>query len=359
MKHFTFFLLVSALCFGLCACQDSSKTQTTIPLKSGEYAAVLPYSTSDTRGKHIGLISDMDIRIQLEQGLMELSKTYFPPSEVAFRTHVFLDYDELDSTDGSRGLLGTLRDNNPNGLNPSSDEDFDTGTGIVKGPILVLDLYELDFYSGSDLKGIAIGLAVPDEVEEDGKTYSITPEKMVEFVKASATKVVSYLRERFNEIPRDLPILVAAYELNSNASSVSKGGFVYMEYFNRMQSESSEINEEYLLVPSSAFSALEPEMAQEFNDFRQEIARILSDTTFTTGQARLRNGMVQKLTITVSAYGKTVGEIWAVIQSVRENLALFESQSCLYKVIIENNGDVCALMDRDPGTTEVQVLTIY
>ncbi|MBD5423972.1 MAG: CamS family sex pheromone protein, partial [Allobaculum sp.] len=93
--------------------------------------------------------------------------------------------------------------------------------------------------------------------------------------------------------------------------------------------------------------------------FRQEIARILSDTTFTTGQACLRNGMVQKLTITVSAYGKTVGEIWAVIQSVREKLALFASQNCLYKVIIENNGDICALMDRDPGTTEVQVLTIY
>ncbi len=189
---------------------------------------MLPYSTSDTRGKHIGLISDMDIRIQLEQGLMDLSKTYFPPGEVAFRTHVFLDYDELDSTDGSRGLLGTLRDNNPNGLNPGSDEDFDTGNGLVKGPILVMDLYELDFYSGNDLKGIAIGLALPDEVEEDGKTYPITSEKLVEFTKATATKVVSYLRELFNEISRSLPILVAAYDLNSNPPSVSKGGFIYM-----------------------------------------------------------------------------------------------------------------------------------
>lgn len=352
-------LLLSLLSFGLSACSQGTLQQTTTPLKPGEYAAVLPYSTSDTRGKHIGLISDMDIRVQLEQGLMDLAKTYFPPNEVAFRTHVFLDYDELDSTDGSRGLLGTLRDNNPNGLNPSSDEDFDTGNGIVKGPILVLDLYELDFYSGNELQGIAIGLAVPDEVEEEGKTYPITPEKLMEFVKATAAKVVSYLRERFNEIPRDLPILVAAYELNSQATSVSKGGFLYMEYFNGLQSESRAINEEYVLVPSTAFSTLQPEMAQEFSDFRQEIARVLSDTTFTTAQARLQNGTVQKLTITVSAYGKTVGEIWAVIQSVREKMALFTSQSCLYKVIIENNGEVCALMDRDAGSSEVQVLTVY
>ena len=33
-----------------------------------------------------------------------------------------MDYDELDATDGSRGLLGTNRDENPNGLNPSPDE---------------------------------------------------------------------------------------------------------------------------------------------------------------------------------------------------------------------------------------------
>lgn len=349
-----FSLIIS---FILVGCQGTV-TQTTTPLKPGDYAAVLPYSTSDTRGKHIGLINDIDIRLQLEQGLMDLSKAYFPSNEVAFRNHVFLDYDELDSTDGSRGLLGTLRDNNPNGLNPSSDEAFDTGNGLVEGPILVLDLYELDFYAGNTLKGISIGLAIPDVIEENGQTFEISHEKAIEFIKATAIKVVTYLRERFNEIPRDLPIVVAGYQLNS-ISNVSKGGFIYLEYFNGVQSESREIQEEYVLVPSTAFSQLQPEMAQQFSDFRQEISRILSDATFTTGQAYLQNNQVQKLTLTVSAYGKTISEIWAVIQSVQEKLSLFESQSCLYKVVIENNGEVCALMDRNPGTMQVQTLTVY
>lgn len=350
-------LLSFIVCLFFTGCKGSTP-QTTTPLKPGDYAALLPYTTSDTRGKHIGLINDIDIRLQLEQGLMDLSKSYFPSDEVAFRSHVFLDYDELDSTDGSRGLLGTLRDNNPNGLNPSTDETFDTGNGLVEGPILVLDLYELDFYAGNTLKGISIGIAIPDVIEENGQTFEISHEKALEFVKATGMKVVSYLRDRFNEIPRDLPIMVAGYQLNS-VSNVSKGGFIYLEYFNGAQSESKEIQEEYVLVPSTTFSQLEPEMAQQFSDFRQEISRILSDATFTTGQAYLQNNQVQKLTLTVSAYGKTISEVWAVIQSVQEKLSLFESQSCLYKVIIENNGEICALMDRNPGTMQVETLTVY
>lgn len=340
-------------------CQNSAAVQTVQPLKPGDYAAVLPYDTSDTRGKHIGLISDIDIRTQLEMGLMELSKNYFPSSEVAFKNHAFLDYDELDSTDGSRGLLGTLRDNNPNGLNPGSDEDFDTGNGIVKGPILVNDLYELDFYSQNQLKGIAIGLAVPDAVDDNGKRVEITREKMEEFLRATGAKIVSYMRERFNEVTADVPILIAAYQLNTNEDDPSKGGYIYTEYFNGSSQTDTSVDEQYLLVPSTSFSQAQPQMAEEFLTFRQAVSKVLPDTTFTTGQAQIQNGTVIKLTLTVSAYGKTVGEILAVIQSVREQLSVFQSQECLYKVIIKNNGEICALLDRDPGSTSVQVLTVY
>ena len=44
-----------------------------------EYQAVMPYNTSDTRVKHVGLISDQNTRVQIEDGLMDLSKQYFSP----------------------------------------------------------------------------------------------------------------------------------------------------------------------------------------------------------------------------------------------------------------------------------------
>ena len=125
--HRTVKLLTSFLVISLClsGCMGTS-TNDTLALQAGDYVAMLPFESSDTRVKHVGLISDQDIRIEIESGLMDLSKQYFDPSSVGYRTHTFLDFDELDATDGSRGLLGTLRDDNPNGLNPSRDEAFES-----------------------------------------------------------------------------------------------------------------------------------------------------------------------------------------------------------------------------------------
>lgn len=328
-------------------------------LKPDEYGAILPYETSDTRGKHIGLISDIDIRSQLESGLMDLSKEYFSPSEVNYRTHVFLDYDELDATDGSRGLLGTLRDGNPNGLNPSADEEFDTGNGTVRGPILVNDIYELDFYTGDTLKGISIGIAVSDAIEQDGQRMDISRDKMEAFLQQTGTKIVSYMRERFNDVTPDIPIFIAAYQLNTNESSHSKGGYIYTEYFKGSKSTSSSIEEEYLIVPSTEFREAQPEMAEEFLNFRSEVSRVLSDTTYTTAEAKIQDGTVVRLTINITAHGKTVSEVLAVVQAVREDLSIFTSETCIYKVIVMNNGDIAALLEREPDSKSVKVMSIY
>lgn len=160
--HRTVKLLTSFLVISLClsGCMGTS-TNDTLALQAGDYVAMLPFESSDTRVKHVGLISDQDIRIEIESGLMDLSKQYFDPSSVGYRTHTFLDFDELDATDGSRGLLGTLRDDNPNGLNPSRDEAFDTGNGEVTGATILVDIYELDWYNTNDnLRGISLALVV-------------------------------------------------------------------------------------------------------------------------------------------------------------------------------------------------------
>ena len=94
----------------------------------------------------------------------------------------------MDATDGSRGLLGTLRDDNPNGLNPSRDEAFDTGNGEVTGATILVDIYELDWYNTNDnLRGISLALVVNDEVEDDaGNTYEITKEKLQNYIEVTA-----------------------------------------------------------------------------------------------------------------------------------------------------------------------------
>lgn len=50
-----------------------TSTNDTLALQAGDYVAMLPFESSDTRVKHVGLISDQDIRIEIESGLMDLS----------------------------------------------------------------------------------------------------------------------------------------------------------------------------------------------------------------------------------------------------------------------------------------------
>lgn len=351
-------LMAACLSMLLAACTTGNTNQSEA-LNQGDYAAILPYDASNTRGKHVGLISDIDVRNQMETGLMDLSKAYFDPNEVAYKTHVFLDYDELDATDGSRGLLGTLRDENPNGLNPGSDEVFDTGNGEVVGPVLILDLYEIDFYKNDQLAGISIGLIVPDEVSYDGEDYAIAQDKMNDFLGVAANKIVSYLRERFNDISARIPVLVAAYQLNTESTDASKGGYIYSVYFNGASTDYQTIDEEHYIVPGSAFSAADPTMAAEFTQFKADIIDVLPDATYVTGEARYVDGVCTRMNLTVTTHGKTAGETMAAVQAIRQKMSAFTSEDTDYRITVENNNQVYALLHRPKGTYEVSVITTY
>lgn len=352
------FSLAACLSASVCGCSAVNTNQAST-ISPGDYAAILPYESSDMRGKHVGLISDIDIRTQLENGLMNISKGYFPNTEVAYKTHVFLDFDELDATDGSRGLLGTLRDDNPNGLNPGADETFDSGNGTVNGPILLRDLYELDFYQNDRLRGISIGLAVEDAVEINGERVEITKEAMENYLQVTANKLVSYMRQRFNDIGQNTPILVAAYQLNTDDQDPSKGGYIYTAYFNGQNTSYNTIDEVYVIVPSTKFTEMDAEMAGQFTQFKNDVSTVLPDATYTTGEARFLAGKCVGLTLKIQTYGKTSGEILAVIQSVHEKLDVFSNMNCEYRISIYNNGDICALMFRPEGTKSVNVVTTF
>ena len=71
----------------------------------GDYAAILPFNTSDARQKHTSVISDQGERYNITTGLMELSQNYFSTNNVAFKESQFLTYDILDASDYTTGLL--------------------------------------------------------------------------------------------------------------------------------------------------------------------------------------------------------------------------------------------------------------
>lgn len=346
--------ILGLLILALSACSTTNSNQSQA-LSSNDYAAILPYDTKDTRVKHVGIIPDINTRIQLEDGLMDLSKQYFPPDRVGYKTHAFLDYDELDATDGSRGLLGTLRDDNPNGLNPGVDEAFDTGNGTVKNAIILVDIYELDWYSNDELQGISIALVVNDMVGDDVK---IKEDRMQQYLEVTCSKLVNYMRQRFNEVTSNVPIFVAAYELNSEETE-QIGGYKYAGYFQGSNQNFYKINEEWIHVPSGTFTTKDLAAAEEFTDFKSQISQVLSDNTYVTAEAKYEDDELVKMNIEITAHGKTAGEILAVIEATRVELKNFSNTNCRYTVRIFNDSDAYCMMVRNVGTQDVIVASSF
>lgn len=348
--------LLPAAAMALCACGRGS-VDSTVDL-SQDYSAVQPFSTSDTRSKHVGLISDMNIRTEMESGLMDLAKGYFSPDEYTYKVHEFLDYEELDATDGSRGLLGTLRDNNPNGLNPSASEEFDTGNGKVTGATVLYDIYEVDFYRGDQLKGIALGIVVTDQLTDDeGNTVPITDEKMKAYLDVAVPKLVSYMRERFNAVTPNVPILVGAYELD-HSSNTNNGGYVYMGWFSNGSQKFMDVDQSWLIVPGAAFSKADPDMAAEFSSYKEDLQNILADSSYVTGKAKVQDGKTIRLDITITVNGKTTGEILAVTQAARDALSVFGQTDCVYRVTVKTAEKVYAVLKRSMHSSQVEEITL-
>ena len=338
----------------LSGCSMFSKTSSA--LYSGDYAASLPFKDSDTRVKHASLISDLDCRVQIESGLMDLSKSYFDPANVTFKTHTFLDYDELDATDGSRGLLGTLRDDNPIGLNPSKDEEFDTGNGISTGPVVLVDIYELDWYSNENLKGISISFVLNGSLYLDsGSEVEIEKEQLNNYFDVTSNKLVSYMRERFNEITANVPILVCGFVLDDDSQSY--GGYTRLGFFNRGQGSFDSVSEEWVMIPSSQMNNLDTTMASEFDSYKNSLTNILTDYTFVSAKAKYEDKEPKKILITIEAHAKSTGEILAIGQVAKENMLMFSRMGCRYTVTIKNNNETYIIIQRKENETDCTVIS--
>lgn len=344
-------LLVCTLLISGCSSNRSSADSTS----DDEYAAVLPYQSSDTRVKHVGLVSDQTTRIQIEDGLMDLSKDYFSPNKVKYKTHTFLDYDTLDATDGSRGLLGTLRDDNPNGLNPGADEEFATGNGKVKGAIVLGDIYELDWYKGDQLQGVSLALVVNKEV---GDSVKIKKKQMQNYLKVTTNKLVNYMRSRYNEITDDIPIYVAAYQMSGSDNDMY-GGYIYSLYVDGNSQEVRNISEKWYRVPSAKCANKDQTLNEQFLAYQEEIANVLADNTYCIAEAKYDGDTLEKLNITITAHGKTAGELLAVSQTAKKECSIFKEQTCEYTIKVIGNDETYCIMKRNPNDTTVYSVTSF
>ena len=89
--------------------------------------------------------------------------------------------------------------------------------------------------------------------------------------------------------------------------------------------------------------------------FKKKIKKINPDLIVSFGN--ITTNHLKKLNLTITAHGKTAGEILAVIEDVKDQMDTFSSKKCDYLITILNDDTVYALIERASGSSECNVIS--
>ena len=341
---------------------NASINDETIAIKEGDYAAMLPFDASSSRIKHAQTSTNLNESLTIGAGIMSLSKNYFSPDKYIYKEGQFLTYDVLDATGLDHiGLLGRTSQTNPNGMNLAVGTQIDTEDGIKKiGPmdVLLVDIYELDWYDGKDLEGLSIGIVLNDKIGDRLHPNIVKDEKLRAFGEEVGRKVVSYLRKTHPEIGQKTPIYVALYK-ESGVNTVLPGTFIEEAYFaSKTIGEYSSIHQEWALFPSTQAHELDANTSSDFDVFAKDLKNFFPEDTSVIGTGRFDDGVLVHLGIEVSMHAKTWAEVNALIQKVNASLSTFTNKEMMVKVSIKSDHVLVAAMQRDAGENNVTVIQL-
>lgn len=344
--------LVGVLCccglLFLSGCSSDEEQQSptdmieTQAIESGDYGAVLPFTSSDSRQKHTLTSRNLSDTLNIGTGLLDYSKQHFSSSDYLMQEGQFLSYDILDASDYTTGLLGTERDENPDGLNPNSDTEFDTGNGSVKGAILVRDIYETNFVKNKEIKGLGLVIVMNSQVGD--KSLAVTDEKLVNYGEEAGRKLVSYMR-KMPEIGDDMPIYIMLYKTASSDDTLP-GSFLADAYFEGRSANFSSISEQWVMFPSTTATKLDGSVATQFTSLRNSVYGFLPDDVDVIGRGKFVDSKLTELKITISMHAKTANEAIALTQYVNSLLNTFTSYDYGLTVEVKVQEQTFAVMER-------------
>lgn len=362
--------LVAFVSLGLilsgCSKEDKNKAESdksseeTKAINEGDYSALLPFSPSDAGQKHAQMQTNLTDTLTIGSGLMELSKEYFSSKVYAFRGGKYLDYNTLDASDNN-GLLGRTSKRNPNGLNPAVGDVFPTDNGNVKitaNDVLLLDIFEYDWYKNKELKGLSLALVLNDELGDEVNPAKVNADKLKLYGEESARKLVNYLRKAKPEIGSNTPIYVALYNASTEDDTLP-GTFFDQAYFeSKTNAEFEPIHEEWALFPTAKASKLDGTNATYFDRYKASFKDFLTQDIDMIGKGHFKNNELSELRINVTLHAKSADEVIAAVQLLDERLSIFSSNSFKITVVVKCDDVDVATITRNKGTSETVAQTL-
>ena len=357
--------LISTMCIMLLlisGCNNDSKNQTkkennseeTKVINEGDYSALLPFTPSDAGQKHAQMQTNLNDTLTIGTGLMELSKEYFSSKTYSFRGGKYLDFNTLDAYSDKTGLLGRRSSKNANGLNPAVGDEFPTDKGtkkITESDILLLDIFEYDWYDGDELGGLSLALVFNDTIGTEPDEAVISESKMKVYAEECARKLVNYLRKSKPEIGNDTPIYVALYNTASDDASLP-GTFFEEAYFKtKTNAEFSSIDEQWVLFPTQTASDLDSTNATYFDRYKASFREFLDQDIDIVGKGHYIDNSLESLRMDIKLHAKSADEVIAAVQLLDERLSIFAGTDYKITVVVKAEDVDVATITRAKGSS--------
>ncbi|WP_462421382.1 CamS family sex pheromone protein [Salinicoccus sp. Marseille-QA3877] len=332
------------------------------------YQTVIPYEISPSRGlTSSNMVSSYNIEA-FEKGLFDISKSVFPTDEYIFREG------QIFTQDMVRGFLGReytreeieemsedeLAESNAFsnlGLNPSTEGETDPETIAEEAPLYLSHILEQNYLTrdeegNTSLDGITIGLAMNSthyyQREEYGTTYSKTldPDEVERQGQQMANEILERLRA--NEQYSDQTITFAIF-VQSTDTSITPGNFTSYAVVESGENELSsftEVDEEYVMFPSSEGSDVSEQVNSDYQLFNRNLASYFDNFTTSIGYGRFIDGSMESLTIEIPVQYTSQGEIIGLTQYVESLMGEHFSGSRV-EVSIEDKNETYSLITKD------------
>ncbi len=333
--------LVLLLLLGACSAPEEVQKATIIESQDPkDYDILLPFDASPIRYNHGIYLGDVDL-MDIGSRLQEHAKAVFNVNDFYLAEGQILTITRVNN------LLRREATDNPYGLNPPKDSQFETGIGSVKilDAVLVADIIEIDFYKGTItnpiLSGIGFAIVFNQTIEVDGLPVVISDEKLSEFAQTAGRKLERYIRTL--QGMETIDIYMALYT-TQKIDATLPGHFFSEATFTSREGQFTDITEEWIFFPSQSALSKDIQNSTSFNTLRNAIIKFTPESVGTVGEGLYVDNELDHLKITVNMQAKTYTEVYALTQTIIGLLDGFNHQKYDIIVKVTSNFETIALI---------------
>lgn len=366
MKQKIIILLVMVLVLSSCSQKPTNtffpKNTYTEALNQGDYRFLKDITLSKAREAHKDRLRTKKDIDEIRLGMLEISKQHFSVNEYVLNELDILSYDRLTSSNtygfDDEALLDYASDSNLYGLNPKKTDKLTLGDEILTGPVLITDLFELDFVKNGDkatkISGMSTALILTrTPYNQEEKDVTISEEAVVEYGKEAASKLYNFL----STLPQlvDIPIVISLFVAESKDINLP-GHFVgYLTYHNG-KSQYTELNNQVYFLGSETANKIDSDLNELFSIYTNEINKVLYENIGVVGAVRNVNGVKTLLQIEINTQFKSFVEEEILLQRVKELFSQFKDNSYTIRVVVNDLTHLKAIYERKANTNNVNVI---